>query len=797
MQIPLAKRTELDQHTYFQSLQGHISDALLILKAYIESSENILKAFCKRWELDQSRFVKNLFLAVGLHDVGKMTEEFQRNIRSGTSSSRYPHALFALPILNEIPFDLQIEGYPVPVLAVLGHHSQLYRTIYESEQIAERVSYLRSAVLHFVNNVLTQLYKQTGFDRYFELDIKLKDFPNLTRTQIFDNFIKAQVKRSASEPVRTKAVFTYFYALLQLCDDYSSANFRQYIEKQAPKEKLLNGVLTDGLYYITKFDENLESFKKRIFKGFSPYDFQQKLADSKASFAFLFAPCGRGKTEAALWWAWHIKQKRPIDRIIFALPTQVTCNAMYQRLVDDYEFGEKNVGLFHGKSLITLKYRLQDGSWFEFAEDGEEQDYKSYNVLKDEVFKGNVFLKPFTVTTIDHLAYALVHGFSQADFACGNLQNAIIIFDEIHYYERHTLQVLLRIFQMLRQMQIPHLLMTGTAPEFLLKKLKKDYIVITDDKGLGFKPFFLKKETDKLFLNDDSVLQEIRQDILHKKRVFVIVNQVEWAQKIYIRLKEILRDVLPEHYMALYHSRYIHKHRVQKEKHIKTLVLHNPCLLVATQVIEISLDISCDVMYSNIAPPDAIGQRAGRLNRKGRTYHNGHQYQLRLFQVEKHMPYDDKLLQDSWHGFDEGPYSYSDIKEVCDLVYKNINIIKDPTFLRYFKDNVLFGHHHKEVTFGDDEGRALRIREDKFQQIDVVPTAVFNEAITAVEKGKAFWNEFKVKIPLYVLKKEIRMYGNPIHFHQYPSYGVLECNHYYDEEIGILFDKLTQSYQIL
>lgn len=66
------------------------------------------------------------------------------------------------------------------------------------------------------------------------------------------------------------------------------------------------------------------------------------------------------------------------NKIILAMPTQVTSNAMYDRLVKI--FGEENVGLFHGKSFI----KLRDSKEIEDEDDLEE--------IRDENFKGNVFL---------------------------------------------------------------------------------------------------------------------------------------------------------------------------------------------------------------------------------------------------------------------------------------------------------------------------------------------------------------------------------------------------------------------
>src|SRR3989338_3100527 len=152
----------------------------------------------------------------------------------------------------------------------------------------------------------------------------------------------------------------------------------------------------------------------------------KKLIYNPKPFTMLFAPCGRGKTDASLYWATELIDKKEANRIIFALPTQVTCNAMFNTLSSNDYFGGNKVGLYHSKSALELSERK--------TEDHEEtEDHQSF--VKDETFKGEIFFYPITVTTVDHLLYAFIHGYSKADISLGNIQTSAIIFDEIHYYD--------------------------------------------------------------------------------------------------------------------------------------------------------------------------------------------------------------------------------------------------------------------------------------------------------------------------------------------------------------------------
>jgi len=770
-----AKRIQLKDKIYFQTLNGHTEDCLKILKAYFVKKGGVLKAFCDRWEINESIFKKNLFLAIALHDIGKLTQEFQKNINDGKSSKDYPHPFFALPILDKLPFD-KFDELPIPVFAIMSHHTQLHRTIYD--YVSRKVTYLKKEIMEFTNHQISTFYTNLNFEDDFSLaGISLKAWEYMKPSIIEENFIFKYSRMGELGDYKTKSIFTYFFSILQLCDDYSSANFRRFIEAKKPGNTIYDSVLENPEEYIYDLGYSEDKFRKILFKDNEPYLFQNDLAKQGDKFSFLFAPCGRGKTEAALLWAYQIKHKYHCDRIIFALPTQTTCNAMYERFIDEYQFGDKNVGLFHGKSFIALKYRIDNEEKIFYEDLVEQFDEKKYDVLKDETFKGNVFFKPITVTTIDHLAYSLVHGFSQSDFATGNLQNSVIIFDEVHYYEIHTLNILLRLFFILRRMKIPHLLMTGTAPEFLLEELNAKYSIIKDNEGLKFQPFTIKKK-DENILQNKSVLEEIKKDYINGKRIFIVLNQVEWTQNLYINLKKYFKDNGIEPKVVLYHSRFIYKDRVKKEKEIKELVKLSPCIVIATQVIEISLNISSDVMYSQIAPPDAIGQRAGRLHRSGKLYNS---YKMKLFNIEKYNPYPGEIVESSWKNFKNGPVSYQTIKEICDKVYEDVKLIKDHRYRDFFNRNILFGNQPKEISAGDEQGKVLKIRESSFQAIDVIPSIFENE----LYQENNLIAEYKCRIPFYYVTNA------PAFFHIKENASkekILFCSYPYSYELGLQKD---------
>ena len=258
--------------------------------------------------------------------------------------------------------------------------------------------------------------------------------------------------------------------------------------------------------------------------------------------------------------------------------------------------------------------------------DGDDLDPDTERELANsENFWSEVFAKPITVTTADHLLYTFVHGFRQADFALGCLQTAAIVFDEVHCYDRKMLAELRELFKILSEMSIPHMLMSGTLPDFLIREGGlSDYEQVTDEEGLRRRPFILCKREQPLFVKvndeadekgwqpEESVVEEVLEGFGRGLRQFVIVNTVRKAQSFYRALREHIED--SERLWCL-HSRFCYVHRREKERRLIELLQSDfrPLILVATQVIEVSLDISCDRMFTELAPIDALGQRAGRL----------------------------------------------------------------------------------------------------------------------------------------------------------------------------------------
>lgn len=792
----------------FQTLEGHTLDCLAILRGYLERNKDSLAEFCERWGIDVSHFQRNLFITIALHDIGKATEEFQRNIRSGKSTPHQPHAFYAYLVFYTL-YKKEILNYLVPEVdleacSVLGHHTQLHDQIYMYR--VEKATLGKEEITGFLKH-LPRFHKEQRFDELFPLewdDLSKEEIPDIKYQNLQDYVIRNVASQGQAlrddEKTRLKAIYARFHSVLQLCDDYASAHFAKWVAEHNPPTGAENAVgktLDDPGPYVSILHPVEQS---KILGGYSPYEFQQVMWKSPQPYQAMLAPCGRGKTEAALMWAFQIAERLNRKRIIFAMPTQITSNAMRERIRERIC---DNVGIFHGKSRLYLKDEL--------GKDKKEQDESdrpegAFGEVWAENFKGNVFFYPVTVTTIDHLILSFVHGFSQADFALGNLQDAVIVFDEVHYYEHKTLEHLYTLFGILKDMEIPYLLMSGTLPNFLIDSVQKQNPKLSapleDEEGLKFTPFKIKRYEEHLvkvkeeeWVND-AVISEIVDGHRRSLRQFVIVNTIDRAKAVYLALRD--RPEIEADSIMLHHSEFTYDDRLTKEREIKGRRDDRPFILVATQIIEISLDISSDRMYTELAPVDALGQRGGRLHRKGEHYQeDGREYVMHIYEPENPRPYEkeeteDGLLARTRGVLKEGATSYRDLSKYCDKVYEDRKL-SATNLINCMDDATLFGPGWWEIARDDEEGKALRIRSNDFQRVPVIPWDRYQG------KDENLISENIVQIPLWRIQKYRRDHrdGRPCFDTVLKKQGYREeeyriCYVPYDAELGFDWDRMDE-----
>lgn len=357
----------------------------------------------------------------------------------------------------------------------------------------------------------------------------------------------------------------------------------------------------------------LKQFKSKLsFPNFSkPRPFQQTVARMQGS-AFLEAPTGSGKTYGAIRWALNNRKSR--ERIFYLLPYQASIEAMTETLSSSKYFGKGNVATLHSRALDYLFFDYFEG------EATYEQAYKSARKTADI---DRLLHKPIKVLTPFQII-KWMFGVKKFEIGIAELLGGLFIFDEIHAYDVHVTTLILETISALKKLGGRFLFMSATFPTFLRHLIderigESEYLAFTSqtDEDKWTKRF-LKRERHFLRLRNcrlENLIPEIIKEANKGKRVLVVANRVAQAQEIASALESKRKHV------KLLHSRFSRKDRANIENKLMGILdgkLNKPLsILVATQVVEVSLDISFDTIYTEVAPVDDLLQRFGRVNRYG------------------------------------------------------------------------------------------------------------------------------------------------------------------------------------
>lgn len=347
-------------------------------------------------------------------------------------------------------------------------------------------------------------------------------------------------------------------------------------------------------------EENIDFEKKKLINnidkryGKNLRTVQQYMREKADSNVVIIAPTGSGKTEAALYWLNG-------EKGFYTLPLKVSSNAIYKRIREEYSF--KDVALLHSESLQKYIEESVD----EQRKDDEEKS------AKEKFEKTKMFSVPLTISTVDQL-FLFVYKALGTEIMAATLKYSKVIIDEIQSYEPRIVAALIYGLKTISQMGGKFAIMTATLPPVLLDFMNK-YGLIKNE-TYCFEDFsaenVMQRHMIKLYEQEFN-LEEIAEESKTKK-VLVICNTVKKAQETYRLLEEYTDNVYS------LHARYIKKHRKMLEKNIMQFSENRESvgIWVTTQIVEASLDIDFDILYTEMCTADSLLQRMGRCNRKGR-----------------------------------------------------------------------------------------------------------------------------------------------------------------------------------
>ncbi|MGN1038791.1 MAG: CRISPR-associated helicase Cas3', partial [Mailhella sp.] len=400
------------------------------------------------------------------------------------------------------------------------------------------------------------------------------------------------------------------------------------------------------------------SFEK-IF-GNRPYPLQQTFIDAVdgPGVYVLEAPMGLGKTEAALYAAYVMLEQEKASGIYFALPTCLTSNKIYDRVLKFLNMvADDSVPmLLHGKAWLlrelgTLGDAAAPGNeWFSVAKRG--------------------LLAPFAVGTIDQALLSVIavrHNFVRAYGLAGK----VVILDEVHSYDEYTGTLLDKLVKCLSSLGCTVIILSATLTRERKKAIigaectDNAYPLVSSCKEGKVQEFSCMAPNDvsislSFHENDDQALEEALEKAELGQQVLWIENTVAEAQDKYCTLAARASAMNIE--VGLLHSRFTPADREKKEA--KWTLLYgaergerSTCgrILVGTQVLEQSLDIDADFLVTRICPADMLFQRMGRLWRHSGTVRPPSARREALIL----SPNKDKAVHEPFHSFGVTGYVYS------------------------------------------------------------------------------------------------------------------------------------------
>lgn len=621
------------------------------------------------------------------HDIGKINKEFQKRIeRSKDKKVKFndekevAHNILSIYFIDDKKFS-DINDYLKVLHSVLNHHN----------------------------------YCNT-----FEV---MRDKKELI-SELLEGYNTKKIKKSIENKIA------------EIIEDNDSIKIKGYLHKCDYNASA--GTVSE--YPNNFLEESLNNMMQEWKKSNSESDWnelQKFCIENRNENIIAVAQTGMGKTEAGLLWIGDNKG-------FFILPLRTAINAIYDRV-------RKNI--IHEKDLEHRLSILHSSSLEYYLNNLENKKVdENFDLLEYENV-GKQLSIPLNISTMDQL-FDFVFKYQGYELKLTTLSYSKIVIDEIQMYSPELLAYLICGIEKIVELGGKVAILTATLPPFIKDLLEKNIEFKYNPNGFTND---LKRHNLKVIeeeINPDDIYEKYieNKNADRENKILVVCNTIKQAQNIYDDLAKMLSEKDRKN-LNILHSRFIRKDRLEKEESIlefgrtydenKNIDKKNG-IWISTSIVEASLDIDFDYLFTELQDLNSLFQRLGRCNRKGKKDSSKHNCFV-------YTEIKSSTLRDNKHGFiDKRVYELSksailSIKEKGQIYEKEkIALINDYLTTDNLRSSDYIKAYDKEYdyvkkltpyTISKDE---IELRN--INTIDIIPSPVYE---TNIEDIKNFENKLK------------------------------------------------------
>lgn len=539
-----------------QTLSEHTRDVLLVWN-------ELLQYYSKYFSPLEKRVIS---MALEYHDLGKVNDIFQYKICKSMQidtppadmNDDIPHGFVSCAYLDvdELEEEFGEEYANALITSIYTHH-------------VRKKEVNKTKLKNFIAEYMPKKFFMNG-KKY-----EIKD----SKAYYLDCVYESMREDGKDEPIDEEDWLKYLTVKgMLLRADHAASSGLKELEIEPPKENFLT----------EQIEGHMKAHRWNLQKA------QLYMKQHKDENLIIRAATGSGKTEAALLW---------LDghKAFYTLPLKVSINAIFERIRDVYKYDANKITLMHSDMLP-------------YYAEYEKKEAASKNIMEpmERLKKARALSFPLTVCTVDQLFY-FVFKSSGTEMIPATLKYSRLIIDEIQMYSPEIVASIIYGLKTAVQLGSRFSIITATFPPVLADMMKKSGIEFTMPQVQFLGQLNERHKIAAVDEADFDYTQICKNGLV--RTVLVLCNTVRKAQQVYEKLLEMNKGGNLQ--IRLLHSRFIKKDRKLLEYQIQCdAVQEKNIIWISTQIVEASLDIDFDILYTEMCPADSLLQRMGRCWRK-------------------------------------------------------------------------------------------------------------------------------------------------------------------------------------